>query len=468
MALENFKNIEEVLNKGTSLTTELNPIDLALINQGFKATPFNIGVNDVLEFILYDSSNNLLEQRDYGNIRYIKGEEINEYLIRSENYLDKVLDGGGFLIDIKRLIKEAGFNIGVFRVQLNFVNDRVGSSVEKDKMWIHEISPTRLELRLLPYDNFDETSNIDIDTKIDLNQAYNSFVLNKFSGDEVYSEIDEIINRLTPSDLLNTFRKIKNENYINQLGNEFGIGSFEIFFSKVLESMKIAVRYTLLHKNSVIGSEAFGRSLGDDVDFTYYNKSDVIKLLNDKFEESVRYHLPKRTLADDVRLDNITQQSIDKLQDLIQTLKSDQTQTNPSYQKYITNPPTTEEISKKFTTQKAVIPTIIETDRPPVIEVPILKDPIQEPISVIVEPETTDDAIQRNRLRRLQEEMMYLNEGGRGTRFEVPYESPYSQPAPSINTGGEPIRGGGGIVNERLSNEDYIRSFEQNNREQAN
>ena len=87
------KNIEEVINKGTSLTTELNPIDLALINQGFKATPFNIGVNDVLEFILYDSSNNLLEQRDYGNIRYIKGEEINEYLIRSENYLDKVLDG---------------------------------------------------------------------------------------------------------------------------------------------------------------------------------------------------------------------------------------------------------------------------------------------------------------------------------------------------------------------------------------
>jgi len=468
MALEQFKNIEEVINKGTSLTTELNPIDLALINQGFKATPFNIGVNDVLEFILYDSSNNLLEQRDYGNIRYIKGEEINEYLIRSENYLDKVLDGGGFLIDIKRLIKEAGFNIGVFRVQLNFVNDRVGSSVEKDKMWIHEISPTRLELRLLPYDNFDETSNIDIDTKIDLNQAYNSFVLNKFSGDEVYSEIDEIINRLTPSDLLNTFRKIKNENYINQLGNEFGIGSFEIFFSKVLESMKIAVRYTLLHKNSVIGSEAFGRSLGDDVDFTYYNKSDVIKLLNDKFEESVRYHLPKRTLADDVRLDNITQQSIDKLQDLIQTLKSDQTQTNPSYQKYITNPPTTEEISKKFTTQKAVIPTIIETDRPPVIEVPILKDPIQEPISVIVEPETTDDAIQRDRLRRLQEEMMYLNEGGRGTRFEVPYESPYSQPSPSIDTGGEPIRGGGGVVNERLSNEDYIRSFEQNNREQAN
>ena len=96
MALEQFKNIDEVINKGTSLTTELNPIDLALINQGFKATPFNLGVNDVLEFILYDSANNILEQKDYGKIRYVKGQELNDYLIQSENVLDKVLDGGGF------------------------------------------------------------------------------------------------------------------------------------------------------------------------------------------------------------------------------------------------------------------------------------------------------------------------------------------------------------------------------------
>jgi len=32
MALTNFKNIDEVINEGTSLTTELNPIDLALID----------------------------------------------------------------------------------------------------------------------------------------------------------------------------------------------------------------------------------------------------------------------------------------------------------------------------------------------------------------------------------------------------------------------------------------------------
>ncbi len=426
MALDRFKNIDEVVNKGTSLTTELNPIDLELINQGFKATPFNIGVNDVLEFALYDASNNLLEQKDYGSIRYIKGEEISEYLIQSENLLDKVLDGGGFLVDVKRLIKDAGYNTGIFRVQLNFVNDRVGSSVSRDKMWIHEISPTRLELRLLPFDNFDESSNVDIDTKIDLNQAYNNFVIGKFSGDEVYSEIDGILNRLTPSDLFQTFKKIKSETYINQLAAEFGVQSFEIFFSKVLETMKIAVRHALLHRNSTIGSNQFGKSLGDDVDFTYYNKSDIIRLLNTKFEDSVQYHLPKRTLSEEVLLDNLTQQSIDKLQDLVQTLKSDVTQTNPQAQKFVLEPPTLQEVKDNFTVQKQVLPNPSNPEVPIVIEVPVIKavEPIVTPPSVAV-PVNYDDADQqRERLARLQQEMMYQQQQQTAPAYTAGYSNP--------------------------------------------
>lgn len=470
MALEQFKNIDEVINKGTSLTTELNPIDLALINQGFKATPFNLGVNDVLEFILYDSANNILEQKDYGKIRYVKGQELNDYLIQSENVLDKVLDGGGFLVDIKKLIKEAGYNVGVFRVQLNFVNDRVGSSVEKDKMWIQEISATRLELRLLPYDNFDETSNEDIDTKIDLNQSYNSFVLNKFSGDEVYSEIDAVLNALTPAQLYNTFQSIKAKAYIEQLGSEFGINSWEIFFSKVLDSMRVAVRHALLHKNSTIGSNTFGAYLGDDIDFIYYNKADIVKLLNDKFEEAVDYHLPKRTLSDEVKLDNITQQSIDKLQELVQSLKSDMTRTNPQTQKFVVEPPTIAEVKDLFTTTKTIIPAVIPGDKPIVIETPVLKEPFNEPIAVTVEPSNpyvspspNDGDIERERLRRLQEEMMY-QAGGRGTQFDVPYQSPYQTPSQPIQVGGEPVVGGaGGLTIERASNDDYIRDYERNN-----
>jgi hypothetical protein len=455
MSLDRFKNITDVVNKGTSLTTELNLVDLELIDKGFKSTPFNIGVNDALEFVLYDASNNLLQQQDYGSERYIKGEEISEYLIQSENITDKLIDGGGFLIDVKRLIKEAGYNTGIFRVQLNFVNDRIGSSVPKDKLWVQEISPTRLELRLLPFDNFDETNPIDIDTKIDLNQSYNSFVEGKFSGDEVYAEIDEILNRLTPSELQNTFQKIKSEAYINQLASEFSLNSWEIFFTKVLDSMRTAVRHALLHKNSTIGSNNFGEYLSDLVDFKYYNKKDIINLLNRKFEEAVDYHLPKRTLSEEVKLDYLTQNSIDKLQQLVQTIKSDVTNTNPKAVKATIEPPTSQEIRDGFTKERIVVQT---PTAPIVMDVPVIKPTVIEPapiptpvitdmVSSIYEPEVTNEAIEKNRLRRLQEEMMY-QQGGMGTRYDVPYQSPYEQPSIPTNNGG-----GGGVV---LQQTDYI------------
>lgn len=452
MSLDKFKNIDEVVNKGTSLTTELNPIDLELINKGFKATPFNIGVNDSLEFLLYDASNNLLQQKDYGSQRYIKGEEISEYLIQSENITDKIFDGGGFLIDVKRLIQEAGYNTGIFRVQLNFVNDRIGSSVPKDKMWIQEISPSRLELRLLPFDNFDETNPIDIDVKIDLNQSYNSFVEGKFSGDEVYAEIDEILNRLTPSELYTTFQKIKSPAYIEQLASEFSINSWEIFFTKVLDTMRLAVRHALLHKNSIIGSTDFGKYLSDLVDFRYYNKKDIVSLLNQKFEESIDFHLPKRTLSEEVKLDYLTQNSIDKLQQLVQTIKSDTTRTNPTAIKASITPPTTQELKDNFTKERVIINNPTQPDQPIAIDVPVIKPavitPQPIPTPVITEPVRYDDADQqRERLARLQEEMMY-QQGGMGTRFDVPYQSPY-QPSAPIDNGG----GGGGRV---VTNDDYI------------
>jgi hypothetical protein len=164
-----------------------------------------------------------------------------------------------------------------------------------------------------------------------------------------------------------------------------------------------------------------------------------------------------------VRLDNITQQSIDRLQQLVQTLKSDETQTNPKYQKFVTNPAPIADIAAKFTTQKVKIETPNESTRPTVIEVPVLNQPIIEPINVVSEPVNYDDQEQqRERLKRLQEEMMY-QQGGMGTRFDIPYRSPYATPTQTVTTsggGGEP---GGGFINERTSNDDYIRDFERRN-----
>jgi hypothetical protein len=375
MALDKFKNINDVLSKGTSLTTELTSTELKLIDKGFIATPFLIGNNDVLEFILYDSTNNVLEQIDYGNVRYISVNDISNYIIRSENVLDTIYDGGGFLIDVKKLVKEAGYNTGVFRVQFNFVNNRVGSKIEMDRMWIHEISPSRTELRLLPYNNFNSNIPYEVDIERDLNQAYESFVIGRFSGDEVYAEINEIINRINPQQLQDTFAKIKSKDYIDRMQYEFGIQNYDQFFSNVLNSMKEAVRHALLHKNSIIGSSDFGKPLGDEIDFTYYNKNDIINLLNKKFRDACDFHLPTRTLSQEVLIDSETQQSIDKLSTLIQKLETDKVTENVSTERVSVPIPTYGEIKDAvLSVQKTeiIVPNVEEPVR---IEVPIMETP---------------------------------------------------------------------------------------------
>ena len=375
MALDKFKNINDVLSKGTSLTTELTSTELKLIDKGFIATPFLIGNNDVLEFILYDSTNNTLEQADYGNVRYISADEISKYIIRSENVLDTIYDGGGFLIDVKKLVKEAGYNTGVFRVQFNFVNNRIGSKIEMDRLWIHEISPSRTELRLLPYNNFNRDIPYEADIERDLNQAYESFVIGRFSGDEVYSEINEIINRLNVQSLQDTFAKIKSKDYIDRIQYEFGITNYDQFFNKVLESMKESVRHQLLHKNSVIGGADFGKPLGDEIDFTYYNKNDIVNLLNRKFREACDFHLPKRTMASEVLIDSQTQESLDKLTTLIQTLESEKVTENVSTERVSVPIPTYGEIKDAVISveKKEVIVPGVET--PVVIETPVMETP---------------------------------------------------------------------------------------------
>jgi hypothetical protein len=375
MSLDKFKNINDVLTKGTSLTTELTATELKLIDKGFIATPFLVGNNDVLEFILYDSTNNVLEQVDYGNVRYISANEISNYIIRSENVLDTIYDGGGFLIDVKKLVKEAGYNTGVFRVQFNFVNNRVGSKIDMDRLWIHEISPSRTELRLLPYNNFNTNIAYEADIERDLNQAYESFVVGRFSGDEVYAEINEIINRLDVQKLQDTFSKIKSKDYIDRIQYEFGITNYDQFFTKVLQSMSEAVRHALLHKNSIIGSSDFGKPLGDEVDFTYYNKNDIVNLLNKKFRDACEFHLPTRTLANEVLIDSETQQSIDNLSALIQKLESDKVTENVSTERVSVPIPTYGEIKDAVTSVTKTEVIVPGVEKPVIIETPVIETP---------------------------------------------------------------------------------------------
>jgi hypothetical protein len=359
MNIIKYKNIDELIKqKDTYLAQEIDSDQLKLITKGYIPTKFNIGVNDVLEFVLYDNSNNVLPQETYGNVRYIKGDNIKDYLLVSNNPNDTLTEGGGFVVDIKKLIKEAGYNTGLFRVQINFQNNRVGSDYVNDKLWVQEISPSRLEVRLLPFNNFNENSNLERDIKNDLNLSYDTFIQGKFSGDEVYQEIYNILDLIKASDIANIMTTILTQPTINKLAQEFNIvGGYDLFYAKVLEDAKRAVVNELLYRNSEIGSSNFGKLYSDinrreisTIDYKYYNKEEIIQLISSKFKESINYHLPKRTLIDFVRVDSETKASLDALNDVVQKLESSEEFQLPQINREIIEiPPTIETTEEQGT-----------------------------------------------------------------------------------------------------------------------
>ena len=70
---------------------------------------------------------------------------INEYFLTKDSG-DGVVE---YFVDIEKLIREAGYNQGLFKIQFQLLNNRVGR-FNTEKMFIHEISPSRTEARLVP------------------------------------------------------------------------------------------------------------------------------------------------------------------------------------------------------------------------------------------------------------------------------------------------------------------------------
>lgn len=346
MAITEFKNSNEI-GKSTNIFVgqEFESTELALIQKESVPIKFNVGVNDVLEFLLYDSNNNLLIQEGYGKVRYIRGENINQYLVQSGNIDDEKLQGGGYIINAKKLITEAGYKTGYFRIQLNFINNRVGSEYQKDRLFIEEISATRQHIRVLPFNNFRNEDLLDQDIKTDLNQSYDAFLLGKFSGDEVYREIADILDSIKATDVANIMKTVLTQSTIDILTKELNIvGGYDLFYSRVIQTMKVAVVNELLYRNSSIGNPDFGKQLGDTLrnsfskkDFNYYTKDEIIKLIFDKLKESIRFYLPKRQFNLKNEVNNISIDSFDTTQKTTVRLQSDNSYKLPTINTSIQN-----------------------------------------------------------------------------------------------------------------------------------
>lgn len=325
MAISNFKKIED--NKGYLVDEKDRKIFEREISKGY----FGMNIGDTIEFIIYDSSDNPLPQESAKGktVRYIEYNDNTEKKYFGKTQLNKENiksnQSEEFFIDTEKLLKEAGYTNGIFKTQVSLLNRRLGSDDrDNDTAWIHEISPSRTEIRILPTIE-DSTGK----PNSDLEERYNLFINERDFIADVFPFIDEFIEQFDVQKTLETMLGLKGDiksgqEYIKLIESEFKIPNFELFLQQVKSKFTEAATHYKNNRESNILSNNYGRPKG----IRQTLDGDVNVILNKMVEiagQCIEYYLPKRNIQEESSLTIEQQKTLDEVEQLLKTVTSNQT-----------------------------------------------------------------------------------------------------------------------------------------------
>ena len=386
MALNDFKNIENInLNLDTTAQL-LNSKDLNIFKTSISnVTDFGMSKNDVIEFRVYDIGNNLLEQTGGKTINYIHKDNLPKYLKSS---IDSKTQEKIFEIDVEKLVKEAGYGNGEFKVVFNFLKNYVGNENQKQKVWIHEVSPSRTEIRIQPLITNDENQNRQIQRR------YTSFMDGAAELREnvinIKNQIDKV--ELQISDLIDKYFIEKHgQKWLDVVKADFKFltdSQYKLFKQKIFVDFKTSVFAQLDGKEFKLGNPNFNKQVTTPLDLDeYLTPIEINALVNSRLIEAIDYNMSNVTYKDYPQAikDIINQKKdLQVLQNLLDTTtitKSNLTQTQKLGKvnkdvKITPNTPIVEIIDEP----------ILKKIDPPVVEPPIKVIPTPDVIVVPREP----------------------------------------------------------------------------------
>lgn len=270
MSIQKYTNFENINNNSENTGQFLESKDLFIVSKNelqiaeFGNTPY-----DVMEVSIYDDKNKLLKQKNGMNVAYIKSTDIKNYIYNITNYTGKK----ELAINVEKLLNDLGFQNGVYKVNLNFVRNRVGSDNETTRVWIHEISPSREEIRILPLKtNNEATNNL---TKLqfkNLKALNKDFIYYKTSILNTISSFDNAFLTKVDDYLFSQYGK----EYINVVKKDFGVKDFEGFKKRIFEDFKNSVIYYLTNKGYDVTKNNFGNP--SEIRFYDYEQYDYASL----------------------------------------------------------------------------------------------------------------------------------------------------------------------------------------------
>ncbi len=319
MAITQFKEVVD--KKGYKVDSK----DRAIFEQEVAKSYFGLGTADTIEFVLYDASDNVLPQGESGDkVRYIFLDDVNisKYFIFSENKSNKKTNGAKeYIIDTEKLVRDAGYANGIFKTQTTLLNRRAGSaSVDKDKLWIHEISPSRTEIRVLPLKDKDGKVIDDLDTRV------NIFLKEgEFRDDTVYF-IEPFIESLKVENILQKFVSQKGtiqqgETYVKLIQKEFNIINWEEFINVIKTKLVESTKYYIQNRDWSIKSVTYGKPLSSPMPVELSIER-IKQTILQSLIEIIEYYLPKRNIQEDNILSKDEQITLDETKQILKSILS--------------------------------------------------------------------------------------------------------------------------------------------------
>lgn len=178
--MADIKNIAEIqLATDQTRGERIRDKDKSLFFFGDRAqTKFGFSTDDTVEFSIYDTEDTLLHWEDKG---------LTVGISRGQAGLDSVILNPGD--DLRR----NGFSLGQYRIAYSFYNNALGSS-GGNKVYIHAISPSRKEIRILPVKTGDQ--EIDGDFSLDFEDFSETLML----GEDFSNLTFNLVNNLPAFD----------------------------------------------------------------------------------------------------------------------------------------------------------------------------------------------------------------------------------------------------------------------------
>lgn len=312
MAIRTFKEIID--NKGYRIEAK----DREIFEQGNLQSFFGLGDQDAIEFIMYDMNDNQLPQKGGDLVRYVtlSTQNIKDYILLPEGTVfQRYQFPKEYFVDVERLIKEGGYDSGIFKTQITLINKRVGSEQKYNKLWINEISPSRTEIRLLPLKK-------GLETNPELRERFNLMIKDgNFRDDTIYF-VFQFIENISPTKISSYMRDKYSDKFLTRLKTEFKIQDFETFTTRVYDKFVESSAYEFTNRVSELNNVNYGKPKNSrpSIELT---KSTIVATCQRLLIASLDYHLLRPDVKTTTTFDAGNDASYDEVGKVLQRLNSD-------------------------------------------------------------------------------------------------------------------------------------------------